>query len=154
MFMQSLPRLMKDLVPRLQAAVTMTDASMLRHVWENAVWCPAVCIKMDGGHFEHTTTKCPAILLWRVSWKLNITWYVLYNIANLFLTKNCTVENLLHPIYLTEQKSYIWHCNMLVGQNIIDNSGVSSVSQYWEEYEGQREPLELLFQVLCIPTLF
>jgi hypothetical protein len=46
-------RTIENLVARLQAAVTMVDANMLRRVRENAVWPAAVCLEMDGGRFEH-----------------------------------------------------------------------------------------------------
>jgi hypothetical protein len=46
------PRTIEDLVARLQAAVTMVNANLLRLVHENAVWCTAICLEMDKGCFE------------------------------------------------------------------------------------------------------
>jgi hypothetical protein len=46
-------RTIEDLVARLQAAVTMVDANMLRRVRENAVRRTAVYLEMDGGRFEN-----------------------------------------------------------------------------------------------------
>jgi hypothetical protein len=46
-------RTMKDIVVRLQAAVTMVDANKLRHVKENSVQHTTVCLEMDRSHFEH-----------------------------------------------------------------------------------------------------
>jgi hypothetical protein len=39
---------------RNKAVVTTVDANMLRHVQENVTRCPAVCIQIGGGRFEHT----------------------------------------------------------------------------------------------------
>jgi hypothetical protein len=53
----------EDFVARLQAAVTTVDANMLRRVRENAVRRTAVCLIMDGGHFEHLCNyEAPMIL--------------------------------------------------------------------------------------------
>jgi hypothetical protein len=46
-------RTIEDLVGRLQEAVTMVDANMLRRVRENAVRRTAVCLETDGGRFDH-----------------------------------------------------------------------------------------------------
>jgi hypothetical protein len=43
----------KNLMPRLQAAETVVNANMLRHVRQNAAWHIAVCRQMGGGHCEH-----------------------------------------------------------------------------------------------------
>jgi hypothetical protein len=47
------PRTIEDLVARLQAVVRTVDTNMLRRVQENAMQRTAVCLEMDGGHFEH-----------------------------------------------------------------------------------------------------
>jgi hypothetical protein len=47
------PKTIEDLVARLEAALKKIDANMLRHVRENAVRRTAVCLEMDGGHFEN-----------------------------------------------------------------------------------------------------
>jgi hypothetical protein len=47
------PRTIKNLVPRLQAAETVVNASMLRHVRQKAAWHMAVCREMGGGHCDH-----------------------------------------------------------------------------------------------------
>jgi hypothetical protein len=41
------PRIIGDLVARLQAAVTAVDAIMLRRVRENTVWSTAVSLEID-----------------------------------------------------------------------------------------------------------
>jgi hypothetical protein len=38
---------------RLQAAVTVVDANVFRHIWVNATWYTAVCLKLYGGCFKH-----------------------------------------------------------------------------------------------------
>jgi hypothetical protein len=48
-----LPRTIEDHAARLQAAVTVVNASMLRHVQENSLKCTAGCLEMGDGHFEH-----------------------------------------------------------------------------------------------------
>jgi hypothetical protein len=46
------PRTIADVVARLQTAVTMVDAYMLRYVFrENAARDIAVCLEIDGGRF-------------------------------------------------------------------------------------------------------
>jgi hypothetical protein len=47
------PRIIKDLIEGLKAAVTIVDATMLKCVQENAMWCTAICLEVDGGCFEH-----------------------------------------------------------------------------------------------------
>jgi hypothetical protein len=47
------PRVIEDLMAVFQAAVTMVNAVMLRHVQEKAMWGTAACLEMDGGHSEH-----------------------------------------------------------------------------------------------------
>jgi len=49
----SLPGQSKDLMARLQAAVTMADANMLTLIRENAMLYTAVCLQMDRGNFKH-----------------------------------------------------------------------------------------------------
>lgn len=47
------PGIIKDIVIRLWAAVTMVDANVLWCAQENALQCSAVCPQMNGAHFEH-----------------------------------------------------------------------------------------------------
>jgi hypothetical protein len=47
-----LSRTIENLVAKLQAAVTMVDANMLRCGRENGVQCTAVCLEMDEDRFE------------------------------------------------------------------------------------------------------
>jgi hypothetical protein len=48
-----LPMNTGDLEGRIQAALTTTDANMLRRVRENAVRRTGVWLEMDEGRFEH-----------------------------------------------------------------------------------------------------
>jgi hypothetical protein len=50
----------EDIVARLQAAVTMVDAYILRRVREDAARRPVTCLEMDGGRLElFVTTRRP-----------------------------------------------------------------------------------------------
>jgi hypothetical protein len=46
-------RAIEDRAARLQTAVTVVDANMLRHVQENSLQSTAILLEMDYGHFEH-----------------------------------------------------------------------------------------------------
>jgi hypothetical protein len=46
------PRPIKDLLARLQAAVTMVNANMLKCVQETGIQCTDICLEMDGGCFN------------------------------------------------------------------------------------------------------
>jgi hypothetical protein len=46
------PRIIEDLVSRLQAVVTTADASMLRRVGESVLLRTALCLKIDGGRLN------------------------------------------------------------------------------------------------------
>jgi hypothetical protein len=48
------PRIIKDLVTKLQAVVWMVDANMLRHIQENAMQRTVVCLEIDRGRFKHS----------------------------------------------------------------------------------------------------
>lgn len=47
------PGIIKDIVKRVWAAVTMVDNNVLWCAQENALQCSAVCPEMNGTHFEH-----------------------------------------------------------------------------------------------------
>jgi hypothetical protein len=47
------PGIIKDIVLRIWAAVTMVDANVLWCAQQNALQCSAVCPEMNGAHFEH-----------------------------------------------------------------------------------------------------
>jgi hypothetical protein len=47
-----LPRTIKDLMTRLQAAVTTVDVNMFGCVEENAVWYTSICLEMARYRFK------------------------------------------------------------------------------------------------------
>jgi hypothetical protein len=55
------PRTIEYLVTGPQAAVTLVDGNVVRHVWENAIWHTAVYLEMNGHHWM-------AIITTRHSW--------------------------------------------------------------------------------------
>jgi hypothetical protein len=47
------PRTSEDLAERLETALTVVDANMLRHVRENGAQITAICLEMEVDLFEH-----------------------------------------------------------------------------------------------------
>jgi hypothetical protein len=61
------PRIIRDLVAGFKAAETRVDDNMLKRVRDNAVRRTAVCLKMDGGRFEHMVSSFDGFCHWMMT---------------------------------------------------------------------------------------